>query len=91
MRSITRSYTRIFPDLSAADFELRGNGDVNNPDVPDLPEIGLRSWFHGHGLLFYVGHVLFIAERLDPAALERTVWSLPSGGCPRWCGFQPLL
>ena len=68
-----------FPDLSAADFELRGSGDVNNPDVPDLVEIGLRSWFHGHGLLFYVGHVLFIAEKLDPAALERTVWSLPSG------------
>ena len=67
------------PDLSNADFELLGFGDVDNPDVPNAVEVGLRSWFHGHGLLFYVSHSLFIANEVDPASLERAVWSLSSG------------
>ena len=70
------------PDLSNADFELLGFGDVDNPDVPNVVEVGLRNWFHGHGLLFYVGQSLFIANEVDPASLERVVWSLPSGDVP---------
>ena len=62
-----------FPDLSHADFELIGSGDVDNPDVPNLPETGLGSWFDGHGLLFYHGHTLFLSRELDVASLERGV------------------
>ena len=62
------------PDLSNANFELLGFGDVDNPDVPNVVEVGLRNWFHGHGLLFYVGQSLFIANEVDPASLERVVW-----------------
>ena len=68
-----------FPDLSNADFELLGFGDVDNLDVPNLVEIGLRSWPHGHGLLFYNIHSLFIANELDPSSLERAVRHLPVG------------
>ena len=68
-----------FPDLSNADFELLGFGDVDNPAVPNLVEIGLRSWPHGHGLLFYHTHSLFIANELDPSSLERAVRHLPRG------------
>ena len=62
-----------FPDLSHADFELIGNADVDNPDVPNLPETGLAPWFDGHGLLFYDGHTLFLSRELDIASLERRV------------------
>ena len=65
------------PDLSDADFELLGSSDVDNPAVPNLVEVGLRPWFHGHGLLFYVGHSLFIAGEVDTASLERAIWSTP--------------
>ncbi|WP_420637345.1 hypothetical protein [Candidatus Palauibacter sp.] len=68
-----------FPDLSNADFELLGSGDVDNPAVPNLVEIGLRSWPHGHGLLFYNGHSLFIANEVDTASLQRTVRRLSGG------------
>ncbi|WP_419164693.1 DUF4876 domain-containing protein [Candidatus Palauibacter sp.] len=71
-----------FPDLSNADFELLGSGDVDNPAVPNLVEIGLRSWPHGHGMLFYNGHSLFIANEVDTASLQRTVWNLSSGDSP---------
>ena len=67
------------PDLSDADFELFGSGDVDNPDSPNLVEVGLQSWFHGHGLLFYVGHSLFIANEVDTSSLERLTWSSPAG------------
>ena len=62
-----------FPDLSHADFELIGSADVDNPDVPNLPETGLSSWFDGHGLLFYDAHTLFLSRELDVASLERRV------------------
>ena len=62
-----------FPDLSHADFELLGSGDVDNPDVPNLPETGFGSWFDGHGLLFYDGHTLFLSRELDIASLDRGV------------------
>ena len=60
-----------FPDLSHADFELLGSGDVDNPDVPNLPETGLASWFDGHGLLFSHVHTLFVSHELDVTSLER--------------------
>ena len=68
-----------FPDLSNADFELLGSADVDNPDVPNLIEVGVQPWFHGHGLLFYIGHSLFIANEVDTESLHRVVWSLPAG------------
>ena len=68
-----------FPDLSNADFELLGFGDVDNPDVPNVVEVGLINWFHGHGLLFYNIHSLFIANEVDPASLERAVRHLLVG------------
>ena len=71
-----------FPDLSNADFELLGFGDVDNPAVPNVVEVGLSNWFHGHGLLFYYIHSLFIANEVDPASLERVVWSVSSGDFP---------
>ena len=61
------------PDLSDADFELLGNADVDNPAVPNLVEVGLRPWFHGHGLLFSHSHSLFVARHVDPASLHRSV------------------
>ncbi|MCE2423327.1 MAG: hypothetical protein J4G03_08500, partial [Gemmatimonadetes bacterium] len=67
------------PDLSAADLELFGSSDVDNPDVPNLVEVGLRPWPHGHGLLFYVGHSLFIANEVDVSSLERRTWPGPAG------------
>ena len=62
-----------FPDLSHADFELFGSGDVDNPDVPNLPETGLAHWFDGHGLLFYYVQTLFLSHELDVANLERRI------------------
>ena len=62
-----------FPDLSHADFELIGSGDVDNPDVPNLPETGLAPWFDGHGLLFWQSRTLFLSHELDVASLERRV------------------
>jgi hypothetical protein len=62
-----------FPDLSGADFELEGTGDVDNPAVPNLPEVGVEPWFLGHGLRFFIGRVFFLAESLDPSSLERRV------------------
>ena len=53
-----------FPDLSDADFELLGYGDVDHPDVPNLADVGLRSLF-SHGLRFFISETLFIAGPLD--------------------------
>lgn len=60
-----------FPDLSGADFELLGSADVDNPDVPNLLEVGVEPFQLGHGLRFFIGHVFFIADDLNVAALER--------------------
>lgn len=73
----------VFPDLSGADFELLGNPDVDNPDVPNLPEVGLEPYGFGHGLRFSVSHVFFLAERLDISALERGTARLISGDSER--------
>lgn len=68
-----------FPDLSGADFELLGSADVDNPDVPNLPEVGVEPFQLGHGLRFFIGHVFFIAEDLNVAALERGTLTTISG------------
>jgi hypothetical protein len=62
-----------FPDLSGADFELLGSGDVDNPDVPNLVEVGTRSFQLGHGLRFFVGETLFLSAPLDPDDLSRGI------------------
>lgn len=58
------------PNLSGADFEFRGNADVDNPSVPDMIPIGLLASPAGHGLALSQG-VVFIAEPVVTAELER--------------------
>lgn len=59
------------PDLSAADFELSGSSDVDNPAVPNLPEVGIGRFGGGHGLRFFIGHTLFLAASADPSAFQQ--------------------
>ncbi len=61
----------VFPDLSQADFELLGTADVDNPDVPNMPAVGLRAWVRDHGLDIDAGHIYFLSLPLDVAALPR--------------------
>lgn len=68
------------PDLSDADFEFLGSSDADNPRVPNMPEVGLRSWFEGHGMRFFVGAALYLVEPVDVATLERAVLQDPRGG-----------
>ncbi len=60
-------------DLSGADFEFFGNGDVDNPAVPNMIDVGLEPFFLGHGVLFLPfgggAEVPFIAEPVDIAGL----------------------
>ena len=59
------------PDLSAADFEIIGLSDVDNPDVPNIVEISNELWWGEHGLYFAAGDTWFIANRVDPSTLPR--------------------
>jgi len=58
-------------DLSHADFEFIGTGDVDNPSVPNTVGIGLEAYRDGHGL--YLNEILeevtFVALPLDVSAL----------------------
>ena len=67
----------VFPDLSQADFELEGTVDPDNPDVPNLPTVGLGYNLLGHGMVTYSSKVYFLAQPMDPTSLETAV--LPSG------------
>jgi hypothetical protein len=67
------------PDLSQADFELLGPSDVDNPAVPNLPDIGLEYERRGHGMLPWTNRNFFISESVeietllharDPAGVE---------------------
>lgn len=58
------------PDLRGADFESIGTGDVDNPAVPNLVNIGLRQ--NPRGMAFSRSGVTFIAEAVDPLDLPRT-------------------
>jgi hypothetical protein len=59
-------------DLRQANFEFyAGAADVDNPDVPNALDIGVRATPGGHGLLWAgLGNVAFIARPLDPSALH---------------------
>ena len=59
-------------DLRQANFEFyAGAGDVDNPDVPNAPDIGTRPNPAGHGLLWAgLASVAFIARPLDRSALR---------------------
>jgi hypothetical protein len=69
-----------FPDLSDADFEFLGPGDVDNPAVPNMPEVGLHAYYGGHGMRFFVGHVFFISKPVDIEGLERRTMQHSGGG-----------
>lgn len=58
-------------DLRRASFEFyAGAGDVDNPDVPNAPDVGLQPTPGGHGLFWTaLGKVAFIARPLNPATL----------------------
>lgn len=60
-----------FPDLTRADFELIGSPDVDNPNVPNMPEAGLAPWLLGHGLRAFPGHVFFIALPVSAGEMVR--------------------
>lgn len=64
---------QTLPDLSKADFELEGTSDADNPDVPNLPEVGLYRDLRGHGMIMTPWQVLFLASPVDPAGLVTSV------------------
>ncbi len=68
------------PDLSQADFELEGTADADNPDVPNLPSVGLISNLLGHGMVINSSKVYFLVQPVDPTSLET---ALDPGGT-RW-------
>ena len=57
------------PDLTTADFELEGRADADNPDVPNLPEVGPDPFIHDHGVEPHTDAPLFLALPLDLGAL----------------------
>jgi hypothetical protein len=65
------------PDLTNADFELFGPADVDNPAVPNMPDVGLEYDRRGHGLIPKVFNTYFLSERVDIETLlhVREEWS----------------
>ncbi len=61
-----------FPNLSNADFELEGAADADNPDVPNMPDVGLRASLRGHGLDGSSKDVFFLSSSIDVGSLHRT-------------------
>jgi hypothetical protein len=61
------------PDLSDADFELEGMVDADNPDEPNMPEVGpFRNpycWLHG--VLIECDRGCFLAQATDLGSLVR--------------------
>lgn len=59
-------------DLRGADFEFyAGGSDVDNPDVPNTGDVGVRSDGLGHGLFWSsLGKVAFVALRFDLATIH---------------------
>lgn len=65
-------------DLSRADFEFIGRGDVDNPAVPDLQTVGPHVDIVDHGRIFRaIDGVLFLADPVDIEALPRRRASIP--------------
>ena len=50
---------------------------MDNPDVPNMTEVGLQPWYQGHGLRFLIGDVFFLAEAIDVSGLPRGVFHDP--------------
>lgn len=69
-------------DLHQADFEFYGGpGDVDNPDVPNAVDVGVRSDALGHGLIWTsLGAVAFVALPFDFGAIPKEVF----GGAGAW-------
>ncbi|MGD2216068.1 MAG: DUF4876 domain-containing protein [Gemmatimonadales bacterium] len=60
-----------FPDLSQADFELLGPADVDNPAVPNMPDIGLEYDRRGHGMSLRDFCTYFLSQPVDIESLPR--------------------
>ena len=60
-----------FPDLTNADFEMEGGADVDNPDVPNMPDVGLRPNLRGHGLDMSAGAKYFLSGSIELGSLHR--------------------
>ncbi|MGD2216059.1 MAG: DUF4876 domain-containing protein [Gemmatimonadales bacterium] len=58
-----------FPDLTHADFELLGPADVDNPAVPNMPDIGLEYDRFGHGMTLWIGWTFFLSQAVDIGAI----------------------
>lgn len=69
-------------DLRNADFEFfSGSSDVDNPDVPNALDVGVRSNPLGHGLKWSVlAKVAFVALPFDLSTMEKRVF----GGTGAW-------
>jgi hypothetical protein len=60
------------PDLSDADFELEGTADTDNPDVPNMPQVGPKYHsYSGHGLPINCQDGCFLAQATDLESLVR--------------------
>jgi hypothetical protein len=71
-------YHPSFPDLTDADFELSGFADVDNPAVPNLPDIGLEYDRRGHGMSLGSFNTYFLSESVDVETLPRaSPWAPP--------------
>ncbi len=74
------------PDLTQADFELQGHGDADNPDVPNLPEVGPDIYWYSHGVGPTPTAPMFLAKALDLDALAQMIdpfWAHPWVRIPR--------
>jgi len=54
-------------DLSDADFEIGGPGLADNPDVPNMIDVGLEDFIPG--LMLPVRTVFFLSEPVDPRSI----------------------
>ena len=67
-----------FPDLTHADFELLGPADVDNPAVPNMPDIGLEYDRYGHGMTLGPFNTYFLSQPVDIETLPRaSPWAPP--------------
>ncbi len=58
------------PDLTSATFELEGTADADNPDVPNMPEVGpSKMWWEGAGLDLSCSRGCFLAGAVDLASV----------------------
>jgi hypothetical protein len=79
-----RQYAPEALDLSDADFEFFGGGDVDNPQVPNMESVGPREIPFGHGTFYLsLDEIVVIADPVDLAAL-------PRDGAPGWAEMWRL-